>query len=119
MSKAYTKRAIVKKYWREISVGEARELLQSKFHEERMVALFILVAKFTKADDVGKPSFAKTTEGKREIFDLYLANTKFINNWDLVDLSAPNIVGAYLFDKDVSMIRELAKSGNFSFSALS
>ena len=110
-------RLLVKKYWQEISMKEAKELLHSQYHEERLIALFILVAKFKKADEAGKPAFAascakapkaekatagkptfaKATAGKQEIFDLYLANTKFINNWDLVDLSAPNIIGSYLY----------------------
>jgi 3-methyladenine DNA glycosylase AlkD len=101
-------RQLVKKYWREISIAQTQELLQSKYHEERLLALFILVAKFKKADDALR----------KEIFDLYLANTKFINNWDLVDLSAPNIVGSYLYDPpshkakagESSILFKLAKS---------
>ena len=97
-------RAVVKKYWREISIGETQELLHSKFHEERLCALLILVAKFQKADEAAR----------KEIFDLYLANTEFINNWDLVDLSADKIVGAYLDldSEDADILSELAKSGS-------
>lgn len=76
--------------------------MQSQFHEERLIALLILVAKFQKADDVEK----------NKIFDLYLKNTKFINNWDLVDLSAPNIMGSYLESRDRAIIYKLAKSKN-------
>ena len=50
-------------------------------------------------------------EVRRQIYQLYLANTSFINNWDLVDATAPNIVGAYLFDKSRAPLRRLARSG--------
>jgi 3-methyladenine DNA glycosylase AlkD len=95
-------RLLVEKYWQQIFIGETQDLLQSKFHEERLTALLVLVAKFQKADDAGK----------KEIFDLYLAGTKFINNWDLVDLSAPNIIGAYLESRDHAILYGLAKSKN-------
>lgn len=93
-------RAIVKKYWREISVADIKNLLRGKIHEERMTALLILVKKFEKGNEIQR----------KEIFDLYLTNTKHINNWDLVDLSSPKIVGAYLGDKDKSILLKLAKS---------
>ena len=93
-------RYLIKKYWENISIAETQELLRGKYHEERMLALLILVAKFQKADD----------KFKKDIFDLYLANTKFINNWDLVDVTAPNIVGIYLQDKKRKIIYDLAKS---------
>jgi len=93
-------RKLVKKYWEEISSRETQELLNGEFHEERLLALLILVKKFKKGDD----------EVKKEIFDLYLANTKSINNWDLVDLSAPRIAGAYLENRDRSVLVKLAKS---------
>ncbi|GMX57723.1 MAG TPA: DNA alkylation repair protein [Candidatus Pacearchaeota archaeon] len=95
-------RAIIKKYWREISIKEAEILLHDKIHEERLAALLILVEKFEKGDE---PS-------RKEIFNLYLANAKFVNNWDLVDLSAPKIVGAYLEDKDKNILLDLAESKN-------
>jgi 3-methyladenine DNA glycosylase AlkD len=103
-------RLLMKKNWQEISISELQALLQSRYHEERMIALFILVAKFKKADEAGKPAFAKAMAGKKEIFDLYLANTKFINNWDLIDLSSPNIIGSYLYGKDSSILFKLARS---------
>ncbi len=93
-------RRLVKKYWKDFSTRAAAVLLKSMYHEERMSALLILIAKFQKAN--GKE--------KNEIFDLYLANTKFINNWDLVDISAPHIVGTYLEGKDKAILFKLAKS---------
>ncbi len=95
-------RLLVKKYWREIYLIEAQELLKSEFHEERLLALLILVKKFEKGDG----------ELRKEIFNLYLNNTRHINNWDLVDLSAPRIAGFYLEDKDRDILYKLAKSKN-------
>jgi 3-methyladenine DNA glycosylase AlkD len=79
---------------------ELLKLLRSPFHEERAVALLILVRRFAKA---GPPA-------RRRIYDLYLAHTGFINNWDLVDVSAPHVVGAYLFDKSRKPLYRLVRS---------
>lgn len=92
-------RKIARQY-RGVSVEEAFRLLNSKFHEERLLALFLLVAIFNKADD----------EGRRVIYTLYLENTRFINNWDLVDCSAEHIVGAYLRRADKQLLYDLAVS---------
>jgi len=96
-------RKIAKKF-ADLELAELQKLLESKIHEERLASLFILVAKFKKAKENEKL--------RKEIFDFYLANTRNINNWDLVDLSAPNIVGNYLIDKDKSILFKLAKSKN-------
>lgn len=88
----------VAKNYVNINIKDLQELMNSKIHEERMASLRILVSRFKK--------------NKKEIFDFYLKNTKNINNWDLVDLSAPNIVGNYLIDKDKSILYKLAKSDN-------
>ncbi len=92
-------RKIAKKY-SGFSLKETQELLKSKIHEHRLTALFILIEQYTNSDE-------KT---KKKIFDLYLKNTKHINNWDLVDLSADKIIGDYLFDKDRKILFKLAKS---------
>ena len=97
-------REVAKKYFNEMSLEETEELLHSKIHEERLCALLILVLKFENE---------KTTpEEQKEIFKLYLKNTKYINNWDLVDLSSHHIVGAYLFENknEISILEKLAKS---------
>src|SRR5262245_245053 len=78
-------RKIAKKYT-QISTREVRNLLYSKIHEDRMLALLILVIKSRKAP-------AETTK-------FYLRHIAQVNNWDLVDLSAPKILGEYLLDKD-------------------
>ncbi|OGJ21666.1 DNA alkylation repair protein [Candidatus Pacearchaeota archaeon RBG_13_36_9] len=94
-------RQIAKKF-KELEMSEIQELLNSKVHEKRLIALLILVEQFKKSG--GK--------GKQKIFDFYLNNTKKINNWDLVDLSAPNIIGAFLLDKKRDVLYELARSEN-------
>lgn len=84
----------------DLSMDEIEELLSSKIHEHRLVALFVLINKYKKADE----------KLKKEIFNFYLRSTKKINNWDLIDLSAPNIVGNYLLDKKRDILYKLAKS---------
>ncbi len=95
-------RIIVKKYYQAIDICELEKLLKSEFHEARLTALLMLVEKFVKGDE-------KT---RNQIYKLYLKNTKRINNWDLVDLSAPRIVGGYLLDKDRKILYKLARSKN-------
>jgi 3-methyladenine DNA glycosylase AlkD len=92
-------RKLVRKY-RDISLGDAVELLQSPVHEERLLALLILVEKCRRGDDATR----------KRIYDLYLKNTRYINNWDLVDLSAERIVGAYLDGTDRAPLYRLARS---------
>lgn len=96
-------RKIAKKF-RELSMIEIKKLLSSPIHEERLTALLILVDLFEKGDD----------KKQKEIFDFYLENYKRVNNWDLVDLSAPKIVGAYLLNnpKLTSVLNKYAKSKN-------
>jgi 3-methyladenine DNA glycosylase AlkD len=77
-------------------------LLCSKVHEERLAALFILVDQYRRGDDAQK----------NEIYELYLASTAHINNWDLVDLTAQHIVGAHLDGQDKSVLTRLALSRN-------
>ena len=81
-------RKISRKY-QTLKLDDLKKLLSTNIHEYRLTALFILVNKYEKAKE----------KEKAEIFDFYLKNTKGINNWDLVDLSAPKIVGDYLLDK--------------------
>jgi len=94
-------RKLAKEY-QEITVKEVKQLLRSAIHEERLLALFMLVRKYSKGNE---------TEKKR-IYELYLKNTQFINNWDLVDSSAHHIIGAFLVDKSKEPLYSLAKSMN-------
>jgi len=97
-------REVAKKYV-DTNLKDLQKLLSSKIHEYRLVALLILVQKYKSAD-------AKALADKKEIVDFYFKNTKNINNWDLVDLSAPQIVGEYLLDKDRKILHKLSKSKN-------
>jgi len=92
-------RKVAKKYI-DLSLNDLQKLLSSQIHEHRFTALVILVSKYRKAEK----------SGKEEIFRFYIKNTKNINSWDLVDLSAPRIVGDYLVNKDRSILYKLAKS---------
>ncbi|MDA0986633.1 MAG: DNA alkylation repair protein [Bacteroidetes bacterium] len=91
---------IAKKYF-ELTFTELTDLIKSKIHEERLIALIILVNRFKK-----------NKEEQEKIFKFYIKNKKYINNWDLVDLSAHKIVGCYLFEKDKSILTGLANSKN-------
>jgi 3-methyladenine DNA glycosylase AlkD len=90
----------VAREFHDTSLGEITTLLASTVHEERLLALLMLVHAYAGGDD----------SLKRKIYSLYLKNTKYINNWDLVDLSAPNIVGAYLLDKSRKPLYAFVKS---------
>ena len=88
----------------EMPPGEIEELLESSVHEVRAGALSIM-------DKQGRSN--KTPESRRkELFDLYLRRTDRVNNWDLVDLGAPYVVGRYLFGKPRDVLWELARSEN-------
>jgi len=88
------------KEFKTTSLKQILILLKSAYHEERLFSLLLLVDKF-KISDVHE---------KAVIYDLYINNTKYINNWDLVDSSANHIAGAYLDDKDKQPIYQLALS---------
>ncbi|MGA2782452.1 MAG: DNA alkylation repair protein [Smithella sp.] len=92
-------RKLAKEY-NNLPTEEILSLLKSSYHEVRLFALISLVNTFAKADETIQ----------KKIYDLYLANTNYINNWDLVDLSAPNIVGAYLLTKNRKPLYQLVKS---------
>lgn len=95
-------RKVVSRYWREATLENVTALLHSCWHEERLLALLILVKKFSNGSD-------KT---RKLIFDFYIKNTKFINNWDLVDLSCYKIIGIYLYEHPEKrpIFNELASS---------
>lgn len=78
---------LVAKQFKNLSLADVQVLLKSEWHEERLTALLILVKQFQKAD----------TQTQKNIYDFYLKNTQYINNWDLVDTSVRDIVGGYIF----------------------
>jgi len=90
-------REVAKKF-KEASFKDLKELIKSDIHEYRLTALLILIFRY-KAN-------------KEKAFNFYIKNTKKINSWDLVDLSAPNIIGDYLIDQDRSILYDFAKSEN-------
>jgi 3-methyladenine DNA glycosylase AlkD len=90
----------VAKYFRDIAIKDIVILLESAIHEERLLALLILVGKYAKGNEIAK----------KEIYKLYLDKTKFINNWDLVDVTAQHIVGDYLIDKNKDPLYSLSRS---------
>ena len=92
-------RKLVKDYF-ELPNKEIKSLLRSPIHEERLLALLIMVRKVAGGAE----------ETKKGIYDLYLKSTRFVNNWDLVDASAEHVLGAYLRNKDKSVLYQLAKS---------
>ncbi|MFZ2193679.1 MAG: DNA alkylation repair protein [Candidatus Moraniibacteriota bacterium] len=96
-------RSVARKYFSEISFSDLKYLLSQPTHELRFSAIAILVLKYQKA---------KTEPDKEVIAKFYLKNLKGINNWDLVDLSAPQILGDYFFDKNKEVLYELAYSKN-------
>lgn len=79
-------------------------LLHSAWHEERLLALFILIRRFKQ--------MKRNEAGQKHLVDLYLSNTRWINNWDLVDTSAPHILGTWLLQRDRSVLKRLAASSN-------
>lgn len=94
-------RQLAKKY-NQLPCEAASTLLKSPIHEERQLALFILMHLYKKGGELLK----------EKIYQLYLENTAYINNWDLVDASAEHIVGHYLIGKDKDTLHFLALSTN-------
>ncbi len=99
--KVPVQRKIAKKY-QHLSLPAISHLLKSRIHEHRLTALLILNMQYQKAD----------SPNRETIFRFYMKHKKAVNNWDLVDLSAPAIAGDYLLDKDRTILYELAQSKN-------
>lgn len=91
----------VAKQFQELPVKEIVKLLESDVHEHRMTALIIMTMQFTAGNDTKK----------KEIYDTYIARREHINNWDLIDITTPRIVGEYLLDKPRDILYTLAKGG--------
>jgi 3-methyladenine DNA glycosylase AlkD len=90
----------VSEMFKDLDVRSILELLHAPIHEERLLALLILIHQYN----------AGTLSVKRTIVKLYLKNTPYINNWDLVDLTAPRLIGDWLKDKDRTLLDRLARS---------
>jgi 3-methyladenine DNA glycosylase AlkD len=92
-------RQIARKY-RRLSLAETEQLLHSLFHEDRLLALLILIHRYYAGDDAGREA----------IHRFYLEHRARVNNWDLVDASAPHLVGHFLHDRDRGLLPRLAAS---------
>ncbi|RKZ81703.1 MAG: DNA alkylation repair protein [Candidatus Parabeggiatoa sp. nov. 1] len=99
--KVPTQRKVANKY-KTLPLTEIQTLLQSDIHEYRLTALILLANHYNKAD----------ATQKQEIFVFYTHHTQHINNWDLVDISAPKIIGDYLLNKPRDTLYQLARSTN-------
>ena len=86
--------------WGDMALREVEALLKSSVHEERLLALLILIRKYNGEDEYAK----------KKIYTLFLKSIRWINNWDLVDLSAPNIVGDFLIGRSRKPLYRLAHS---------
>ena len=96
-------RNIVKELWKETSFEDLEECMTSKYHEMRLAALLTLVQIFKHA--------RKDVALQQRCVDFYLSHKKFVNNWDLVDLSCYEILGPWLMDKDRTLLYDLARNG--------
>jgi 3-methyladenine DNA glycosylase AlkD len=90
----------VSKNFRDLALPDIRKLMASRVHDERSLAHAVLVWQYGKADEAGK----------KRIFDFYLANRRFIHDWDGVDDSAPYLVGPHLLNRDRKILFQLVKS---------
>ena len=96
-------RVLAKKYYKDVSLADLRNMLASKYHEVRACTILAAVLKYAHGD----------TDEKKRIYDFYLKNSDKVNNWDLVDNSAPYIAGDYAFNYHCQNdLRMLAKSGH-------
>jgi 3-methyladenine DNA glycosylase AlkD len=89
-----------------LPVAEVERLLASGIHEHRLAALVLMAGRAARAL---RPRSADP-DVLAELHEVYLRNTRFVNNWDLVDCSAPDVVGGYLLDKPRDELRELVRS---------
>jgi len=90
-------RSIAKKYYESVSLEDIQTLLKNEYHEVRLLAILLMILKYEKSTL------------KEEIIQLYLDNVEYINNWDLVDLSAPKIIGNFVYEQKMSdIINKLA-----------
>jgi len=93
-------RLIAKKHI-DISITDMKTLIQSKYHEERFLGLIILVNKYAKTKD---------KKNRNQLYKIYVYSFKYINNWNLVDVTCPHVTGKHLIDKDRTILYKWAKS---------
>jgi 3-methyladenine DNA glycosylase AlkD len=93
---------LVAKQYKKLDLDSVESLLRSEIHEYRMIALIIMVNRFN-LKNIG-------IKNQEDIFNLYVKNKDRINNWDLVGISAPHIIGGFLFDRDRNILYNFSKS---------
>ena len=93
-------RLIAKKHI-DISITDMKTLICSKYHEERFLGLIILVNKYAKTKD---------KKNRNQLYKIYVSSFKYINNWNLVDVTCPHVTGKHLIDKDRTILYKWAKS---------
>ncbi len=93
-------RSIAKKHI-DISISDMQTLIRSKYHEERFLGLIILVNKYAKTKD---------KKNRTQLYKIYVYSFKYINNWNLVDVTCPHVTGKHLIDKDRTILYKWAKS---------
>ena len=101
--KVPTTRAVVKSFWKELTLNDLEECVTNPYHEVRLAALLALVEMFSHSK--------KDKAFQKECVDFYLSHTDRINNWDLVDLSCYPLLGEWLLDKDRTLLYDLARDG--------
>lgn len=96
-------REMVKRLWRDTTMLDLEQCIESPWHEVRLAALLVLIQQFKHNK--------KRPDRQRECIDFYLRHTDHINNWDLVDLSCYELLGTWLLDKDRTILYDLARNG--------
>ena len=84
-----------------ISTADMMTLIKSKYHEERLLGLIILVNKYSKSN---------VKKDRKQLYNIYVSSFKYVNNWDLVDVTCPHVIGKHLMVKDRSILYSWAKS---------
>lgn len=101
-------RKLCKKYLKEVSFDDLDFFISNEIHEYRLFALLILTYMYENTKK--KKNSKKRERRQKEIYDYYIKNKRWINNWDLIDTTAPKIVGEYLKERDKSILYELIES---------
>ena len=87
----------------DISLSDMKTLIKSKYHEERLLGLIILVNKYSKSKD---------EKDRDQLYNIYISSFKYVNNWDLVDVTCAHVIGKHLLNKDRSILYTWAKSND-------
>jgi len=87
----------------DISITDMKILIKSKYHEERLLGLIILVNKYSKSKD---------EKDRDQLYNIYISSFKYVNNWDLVDVTCAHVIGKHLLNKDRSILYTWAKSND-------